>query len=47
MKRLAIILKIGMVRMNSYDVDVISGATASSQVIKCAVSAALAGGQPK
>ena len=37
----------GMVRMNTYDVDAISGATASSQVIKCAVSAALAGGQPK
>ncbi len=37
----------GMVRMNTYDVDVISGATASSQVIKCAVSAALAGGQQK
>ena len=36
-----------MVRMNTYDVDVISGATASSQVIKCAVSAALAEGQPK
>lgn len=36
-----------MVRMNTYDVDVISGATASSRVIKCAVSAALAEGQPK
>ena len=36
-----------MLRMNNYDVDVISGATASSQVIKCAVSAALAEGQPK
>ena len=36
-----------MVRLNTYDVDVISHATASSQVIKCAVSAALAEGQPK
>ena len=36
-----------MVRLNSCDVDVISGATASSRVIRCAVSAALAQGQRK
>lgn len=36
-----------MVRMNTIDVDVISGATASSKVIKCAVSDALAKGQLK
>lgn len=36
-----------MVRLNTCDADVISGATASSKVIKCAVSAALAQGRLK
>jgi uncharacterized protein with FMN-binding domain len=36
-----------MVRMNTFDVDVISGATASSKVLKSAVSDALAKGQPE
>ncbi|MEA4889954.1 MAG: FMN-binding protein [Clostridiaceae bacterium] len=31
-----------MIKMNTYDVDVVSGATSSSQVIKSAVSHALA-----
>lgn len=33
-----------MIRMNTYDVDAVSGATSSSQVIKSAVSDALAHG---
>ena len=34
-----------MIRMNTYDVDAVSGATSSSQVIKSAVSNALAHGK--